>query len=163
MLLQILGKLGFDWKVALANLFNFFVIYLLLKNIVFKKIGEAIRDRQDKIKTGLYEAELAKTALLRAENEKEQILKKSHEEALLIVKRAELKKNEIIREAILLAETKVKEAEEKGRIKAENLVKEASDSLKKEYIDLLVFGLERVAKQKINREESEKFVLNLIK
>jgi F0F1-type ATP synthase membrane subunit b/b' len=76
--MEVLAKLGFDWKVALANLVNFLIIYLLLRNVVFKKLGNAIRERREKIQAGLDDAEKAKTALIMADHEKEQILNDGH-------------------------------------------------------------------------------------
>ena len=80
-MLEILGKIGFDWQVALANLINFFIVFLLLKKFFFKKIKETIRERRNKIEKGLEDAEKAAESLKSAEIEKDSIVK----EALKII------------------------------------------------------------------------------
>jgi F0F1-type ATP synthase membrane subunit b/b' len=56
---EILGKIGFDWQVALANLVNFLIIVFLLKKFAFKPIAKIIQDRQNKINEGLENAKKA--------------------------------------------------------------------------------------------------------
>ncbi|MBU4369492.1 ATP synthase F0 subunit B, partial [Patescibacteria group bacterium] len=54
---RILGNLGFDWRMALANLVNFLIIFFVLKKYAFKPIKEKLEEREKKIKTGLEDAE----------------------------------------------------------------------------------------------------------
>jgi len=93
---DVLGNLGFDWKVALANLVNFLIIYYLLRNVVFKKLGHAIKERQEKIQKGLDDAKKAESALVMAESEKEEILKKAQKESKNITEEADKKAKVII-------------------------------------------------------------------
>lgn len=162
MLLEILGKLGFDWKVALANLVNFFIIFLLLRNVVFKKIGNAITERQEKIKKGLEDAESAKTALMMAESEKQEILKESHKEARKITEDAENRGEKIVEDYKLQASEESQKIKEKALSDIESKKGEMEKDLQEKYSSLLVEGLEKLASQKIGKEESEEFTRSII-
>ncbi len=162
MLLEILGKLGFDWKVALANLVNFFIIFLLLRNVVFKKIGNAITERQEKIKRGLEDAESAKSALIMAESEKQEILRASHKEARSITEDAESRGNKIVDEYKIQAGEEAQKIKEKALSDIESRKGEMEKDLQEKYSSLLVEGLEKVALQKIGKEESEEFTKSII-
>ena len=70
-ILDILGKIGFDWQVAVANLVNFLIIFFILKRYAFKPIANIIKERQDQVNEGLDNAKLAETNLMQAEQEKE--------------------------------------------------------------------------------------------
>lgn len=161
MLEEILGKLGFDWKVALANLVNFFIIYLLLRNVVFRKIGNAITERQEKIKKGLEDAESAKTALLMAESEKQDILKDSYKEARKITEDAEARGEKIVEEAKSHAGEESLKIKEKALSEMQSREREMQKDLQNKYADLLVQGIEKVASQKIDKEGAEEFTKNL--
>ena len=50
---EILGKIGFDWQVALASLVNFLIILFVLKKFAFKPIKKLIQERQNKINEGI--------------------------------------------------------------------------------------------------------------
>ena len=62
-LLEILGKIGFDWQVALANTVNFLIIFFLLKKFIFPSISKHITERQKKISEGLEKAKEAEARL----------------------------------------------------------------------------------------------------
>jgi len=85
-MLEILGKIGFDWQVALANLVNFLIIFILLRAFVFKSLAKAIRDRNTKISDGLKNAEDALLARDKAEVDKNKIITDAHREAGEIIK-----------------------------------------------------------------------------
>lgn len=162
MIQEILGQLGFDYKVALANLVNFLIIYFLLRNVVFKKIGEAIRDRQQKIQQGLEDAKKAEGALVMAEVEKEEILKDAHIKSRQIIEKAELDRQKTIKESQIQAEKEAEEIREKGKIDSAKYIEQANNALKNEYVDIVIDGIEKTALQKIDKASSEKFIKALI-
>jgi F-type H+-transporting ATPase subunit b len=88
-ILNILGSVGFNWHVALANFFNFLIILFLLNKFFFKKIGATIDIRHNIIERGLNQARDAEKALAQAEEEKGSILKEARKERDLIVANGE--------------------------------------------------------------------------
>jgi len=71
----VLSKLGFDWQVALANLVNFLIVYLLLKKVVFNKLRDAILERKAKAEEGVRLREEAKLIHKEAEDIKDKMKK----------------------------------------------------------------------------------------
>lgn len=100
-ILTILGSVGFNWHVALANFFNFLIILFLLNKFFFKKIGKTISDRHRVIEEGLNKA-----------SEGERILHTAHEEKEKIIKEAHVKESRILEESELKAKEKAKSIEE---------------------------------------------------
>ncbi len=96
----ILGKIGFDWQVALANLFNFFIIFFILKRFAFKPIGKMIKERKEAIDKGLEDAEANAKKLKETTEEYEAVLQKARQEANILFeknkKELEIKKTEIL-------------------------------------------------------------------
>ncbi len=88
-ILNILGSVGFNWHVALANFFNFLIILFLLNVFFFKKIGATISTRQGIIERGLTQARDAEKALAEAGDEKKEILKDARKERDVIVRDGE--------------------------------------------------------------------------
>jgi F-type H+-transporting ATPase subunit b len=89
-ILNILGSVGFNWHVALANFVNFLIILFLLNKFFFGKIGKTLAERQDIIQQGLKHAHEAELKLAHAEEEKGTILKGAHKEKDAIVAQAEV-------------------------------------------------------------------------
>jgi F-type H+-transporting ATPase subunit b len=88
-ILNILGSVGFNWHVALANFFNFLIILFLLNKFFFKKIGSTITTRHSIIERGLNQARDAEKALAIADEQKAEILKAAKKERDVIVANGE--------------------------------------------------------------------------
>lgn len=160
--MEVLGKLGFDWKVALANLVNFLLIYYLLRNVVFKKLGNAIKERREKIKEGLDDAEKAKTALIMASHEKEKILADGHMEVKELLVEAEATKSSIIDLAKVEAEAEARKIKEDSMREIESLAERQAKEVKEKSVDLIISGMEKVLKSEIDAKKAEKIVKDLI-
>jgi F-type H+-transporting ATPase subunit b len=109
-ILNILGSVGFNWHVALANFVNFLIILFLLNKFFFGKIGKVMETRQEAIEKGLSQAADAERALSHAELEKEAIINKAHKDGHTIIVKAEA-------HAIERAEGIFKDAEEEAQIR----------------------------------------------
>ena len=88
-ILNILGSVGFNWHVALANFVNFLIILFLLNKFFFGKIGKTLRERRSAIEHGLSQAREAEIKLANAEEKKHTIIKSAHKEKDVIVANAE--------------------------------------------------------------------------
>ncbi len=161
MLAEVLGKLGFDWKVALANLVNFLIIYLLLRKVVFRKIADAIRERREKIQAGLDDAEKAKTALMMAQHEKERILGDGREEAKEMVLGAQSRAEELIESAKIAAEKEALKKRAATLEELETLREHQVREIREKSVDLVIAGVESILKEKIGAKESEAMIKGL--
>jgi F-type H+-transporting ATPase subunit b len=106
-ILNILGSVGFNWHVALANFFNFLIILFLLNKFFFKKIGKTIDTRHQIIERGLNQARDAERALANAEEEKNTIIKNAHKEHESIVLKGEKTAQEILIRMEAAAQTEI--------------------------------------------------------
>ncbi len=88
-ILSILGSVGFNWHVALANFINFLIILFILNKFFFGKLGKVISNRQEVIERGLAQASDAEKALANAETEKSRIIHDAKKEGHTIVTEAQ--------------------------------------------------------------------------
>lgn len=157
-ILEILGSIGFDWRVALANFVNFLIVLYLLNRFIFRKLRKTIRSRTDKIARGMADAQAAKDALKNAEEEKNKILGNAHVQAHEIMVQASHRGNELITAA-----------EEQGVVRGEEIIeraqqdimrreKESMRVLNKKTVDLIVSGVEKILRLEIEEGRNEEFV-----
>ncbi|HCC05848.1 TPA: hypothetical protein DEP94_00565 [Candidatus Nomurabacteria bacterium] len=128
-ILNILGSVGFNWHVAIANFINFLIILFLLNKFFFGKIGKVIQTRHDVIERGLSQASDAEKALANAEDEKKKIVKEARVEGQSIMEEAKSS-------ATAVAESIKKDAESEAQIKIAHLAeKEAKlkETVEKEF------------------------------
>jgi F-type H+-transporting ATPase subunit b len=161
-ILGILGKVGFDWQVALVNLVNFIIIFLLLRYFAFKPISRVIEERQAKIKKGLDDAQLAETNLMKAEDI-----------AKTITDGAKIQANDIVAAAQSRAEGVLFKAEEDGREHAQGIINEAHKINEKERskmereirgqaATLIVDSVRKILEENITEKEHEKITMRAL-
>ncbi len=160
---EVLGKLGFDWKVALANLVNFLIIYFLLRNVVFKKLGHAIKERQEKIQKGLEDARRAESALVVAESEKDSILKDAHKESRGITEEATLQAKNIIALAKKEGLQEVDKMKESALLDIKKLTNETEKKLQKDFVNMVLDGVEKVSLNQMDKQKSQAFTESLLR
>jgi F-type H+-transporting ATPase subunit b len=142
--MEVLAKLGIDWKLLIAQAVNFIVLLWVLRRYAYRPILRALEARTKKIEQGLSDAAQSQVKLQEIVEEEKRVMAAAREEARDILSKAETSAKE--RDAHMLRETKGKIdkmiteadshlAEEKAR-----LVREA----KAEISDLVIKVTERV-------------------
>ena len=76
-----LSKIGFDLEVAIANLVNFLLIFIVFKLFFYKPIMKTLEERKQKIAQGLRDAEEAVRQLEEAEAARKEILVEAKKDA----------------------------------------------------------------------------------
>lgn len=160
---EVLGKLGFDWKVALANLVNFLIIYFLLRNVVFKKLGSAIKERREKIQEGLDNAEKAKGALVEAGARKDELIREAYRDSQEIIGNAKEERNKIIAGASEEAEKEASKIRQGALHEADLIMKKADEDLTDKAVTLVISGIEKTLKQEMTEARNETYIKSILK
>ncbi len=158
-IMEILGKIGFDWRMALANFVNFLIIFWLLKRYAFEPVKKVINQRQSEINKGLEDAEKAQTELVMAKENYEKKMSEARAEAGEIITKANEQAENIITKATKQAEEKVAvivaDARESIKHERENMERE----LQAKTVSIALEVASKILKTKLD----EKTEANLIK
>lgn len=122
---QFVTQFGIDWKLMVAQLINFAVVFFVLKKFAYKPILKLLDERKQKIEDGLSFAEKAKQELASIEVIKTEEIAKAKTQGLEIVKASEVSAGKVRDEIIaggevekqkLIATGKALIAEQKNRM-----------------------------------------------
>lgn len=162
-LLEILGNVGFDWKVALANFVNFLIILFILNKFFFKSLGKTLDERKKKIVEGLTLRDEAERDRKNAFAEKTEILSQAREEETKLLQAAHAK-------ALALGETVIAKAESEAEAivtKAEGELGRMKKELHSEWQEksprLIVELAEKVLSEKFTQDVNESYIKSLVK
>jgi F-type H+-transporting ATPase subunit b len=157
-MIEILGKVGFDWQVALANFVNFVIIFFVLRKFAFKPINKLIKERQEKIALGIENAQKAETELLMAEETGKEKISQAKNEANTIIGEAQKKGDSIIsssQEGALIVKSNIlKDGEKQIAQKKESMMKE----VEKETANIIIDGIEKILKENLTKEQQESYI-----
>lgn len=160
-LLEILGKIGFDWRMSLSNLVNFLIIFWLLKRFAFSRLQQSIQERRQKIDEGLENAKKAETDLMMAKTKYEETLAEARRQANELVAQAHEQGEQVIKQAVERAEAKVREmaalakeqiAQDRARLEQEIQAKTVTVALALS---------EKILGKKLDQDADKKFIESL--
>ncbi len=121
-----MSKLGIEWRMLLAQLINFSIVFFLLWRFAYKPIFAILEARRQKIAEGLANAEKIKAELARTEAERKRILAQAGDVA-----------NQMIEEGRNAA-TRVREVEtQKAVAAAEQILAKAREAAAQDHARML--------------------------
>ncbi len=156
--MELLGNLGINGKLFIAQLINFAILFYVLKKFAYQPILKILDDRKERIEKGLKDAEVAKEKLEQITAKEEAVLNEANKKATAILLEAEEKAEKNRLQAIKETEEEVarlmKRAEQRILEKKEQMLSE----LKKDVAELVVQATEKVLDEKIDKEKDVELI-----
>lgn len=161
-ILENLGKIGFEWKMALFNLINFLILFWILKKYFFKPIMKNVRDREQEIQDSVDNIQKAKTELQMAERR-----------AQNIIDQAKVDANKVIEKSHDTAKANVEQIKEKAKKEIEMLIlqakrnieidkKEMKELLRKETVEFVILAVEKIIGKKLDIEQDDQLIMDIL-
>lgn len=160
--MEILAKVGFDWRLALTNLVNFGLIVWLLAKFLWPSIAKAIGERQRIIDQGLDDAESAKQRLAQSQADYQAKLVQAHQEAQEIARQADERGQKIKLQAQQVAQ---QEADNLRQRVAEELSREKEQmtaAVRQQSAELITTAVEKVLQEKLDGAADERMIKQVI-
>lgn len=147
---QILDAFGVDWRLIAIQVFNFGILVGALWYLLYTPILSILRDREEKIRKGVEDAEVAERTRAEADASRQEILKEAHTEATHIVNRGTVHAEE--KAAILLQEAEEKTARtlRDAERRALELAAQALKESEAEIAKLAVLSAEKILREKLD-------------
>jgi F0F1-type ATP synthase membrane subunit b/b' len=86
---ELLSAFGIDYKILLAQILNFFLIFFIIYKFLLQPLNKVIQERRNKILEGLKIREESKRLIRRIKKLRDTILKKAYQEKEKILFEAE--------------------------------------------------------------------------
>ncbi len=159
---QILSNVGFDWRLAVLNLLNFFIIFLLLKKFLFSSVTNALQKRKEFIAQGVENARKAKTELTMAERRAQELLDDAKGQANSIIEAAHVsaaQQADILKQKskqeieLLVSQAKEQIAAQKAEMKEE---------LRSETIDLVITVVQKLLGDTLDTKKQEAHIKEIV-
>jgi F-type H+-transporting ATPase subunit b len=156
--MEVLAKLGIDWKLLIAQAVNFLVLLWVLKRYAYGPILRALERRTQRIEDGLKHAAAADEKLRTVLDEEKKVMAAAREAAREVLSGAEAAAKK--RDAAMLAETKAKidkmitEADQALAEKQAKLIREA----KVELVSVVALATEKVLAEKVDADKERTLV-----
>lgn len=154
----VIGTLGLNWKLFLAQLINFLVVLFVLWKFVFKPVGGALEARRVKIEESIRNAEEVERRMQETHREREKMLADARKEA-----------DEVIKTALGAASQMKTETAAAARIEGEKIMETARETIdserekmlrevREEVAGLVVMASERIIGEKLDAKKDRELI-----
>lgn len=155
---EFLKGFGINWKLLLAQLANFALLFFIFKKWLLKPILRVLDKRKEIIEGGIKKAKEIDQKLAKIEELKKIEMEKMRLEMEKILEDSK-KRGEILqREMILDAEKRAEKVFAGTKIKIEVEKEKIRDDLKKEFSNLLILSLEKILKKEYTPKDQERIL-----
>jgi len=156
--MELLEAFGINYKILIAQLLNFAILFFVLYKLGYKPIFKFLEDRREKIKSGIEMAEKAENQLNEAQEEKKAVIVEAKKEAADIMAKADKLAKESKDEMVKKAKEEIRLAvdQEKQRIKNEKT--QTIKEIKDEIADLIILAAEKVMEEKIDAKKDKEII-----
>jgi len=145
---QIIEAFGIDIRLIIIQIVNFAILMGALVYFLYNPILNLLKNREDKIREGIENAELAAKALANAETEKGEILTAAHASAAEIATRAKATATERAGVIVSDAEAKAAQAIKNAEVAAEQLRTKIQKEAEAEIAKTAVLAAEKVLRER---------------
>lgn len=161
--MELLSKLGIDWRLLIAQLINFLILVLILYKFLYKPVLGALETRKEKIDKGLRDAEILGSELEKGRERQAEEFQKAKREAREIIEGAQ----KTAEAAGAETRAKTKAEVEKLLTAAKNQITEEKekmmDEIKKEAAALVVAAAEKVVGKILDEKTQKNLIEDSIK
>lgn len=160
---SLIQALGIDWRILLAQLFNFSILVFILWRFAYRPIFNLLEERRKKIEQGMKDSEAATVKLEASLQEGKEIVVKARQEANAIVEEAQARAEARYQEVVGKAKEDLRVIMEKEKEKIVQEKEAITGQVKKEVIDLLVLSLNKILGENMDSEKDKQVISKIVK
>lgn len=160
---DVLGTLGINWKIFLAQLVNFSIVLFVFWRWVVKPLGQTLTRRQEKIEQGLKDAEAAEKNRVEFEQWKIEEMKKVRNEADNIVRMAADTANKLKQETIVETNLQAQKLLDQAKTMIDSEKQQMLQEVKEEVAELVVLSSEKIIRAKLDARKDHELINTSIK
>lgn len=149
------------WEI-IVSIGNLFVLYFILKKILFGPVTNMIKQREDEVENIYNDAEKAKNEALSLKSEYEENIKGAKEKALEIVNEATANAGKRADTIVSEAQEEARSTKEKAQASIELEKKQAFDQLHKEIVDIATLTASKILEKEINADDHKQLIDDFI-
>lgn len=161
--MEVLAKLGIDWKLLLAQVVNFLILLWVLRRFAYRPMLTFLDDRSKKIEMGLRDAKLAGEKLSEMERKEREVLDEAKKESGAIVARAKESAEKMGEKIMNESREEAARIMTETRKKIENERESLRTEMKQELAGLVLLATEKVLGEKMKDLKDEKLIQDAVK
>jgi len=155
---DLIHELGIDWKLLIASIVNFFILFFILRKYAYGPILGMLEKREKMIATSVDESKRIQEELAALETRKGDELKRARVEATALLDAATKQSETIRADALQSAKAEAEKLLEKTRATLAAERAALLDSVRADVADLVVAATEKVLAERLTDDSDRAFI-----
>lgn len=156
--MEILAKLGIDWKLFVAQIVNFVILLLVLRRFAYQPILNLLEERREKIEQGLKHSDEATEYLKSAREESSRMLAKAKQDAQRMIEEAQGMAEKTAKTIISESQEEANKIVEDARRKMQQEKVRIMDDVRADMVNLITLAMEKTIQKRFDSEDDQKFI-----
>ena len=156
--MEVLAKLGVDWKLLLAQVVNFLILLFVLRRFAYKPMLKFLDDRSKKIEAGLRDAKLATEKLAEIEAKERAVLEEARKESAAMIARTRESAEKTAQKIMIESREESERALNETRRKIEAERESMRTDMKRELAGLVLLATEKVLEEKLKSADDSELI-----
>ncbi|MDD5083801.1 MAG: F0F1 ATP synthase subunit B [Candidatus Moranbacteria bacterium] len=161
--MEILAKLGIDWKLFIAQIVNFAILFWILRRFAYRPMLAFLAERTERIDKGLSDADAAHKKLGEMEQKEREMLEQAKKEAQKILEKAERLGKQNYEKMLEQAKEDVDRLMKQSELKMESEKAKLLSDAKAQLAELVVLTTEKVLQEKIDAHKDSELIQKHLK
>lgn len=153
-----LGALGLDWQAFLFQLIAFVIVFLLLRQFVFKKLVAVLEDRRKTVEQSIEHAAATEKKLKNAEADISKMLKDARKQADEIISTTQKESAQLVTAAEVKAAKRSEDIVAQAKKQMDNEVAKARQDLKAETAKLVATATAKIIGEKLDNQKDSSLI-----
>jgi F-type H+-transporting ATPase subunit b len=159
----ILGQLGIEPAILLAQIVNFLIIMGVLRLFLYEPVLKMLEQRKERIAQGIQQADRSSTAAIEAERQRNAILDEARREAQEVRAQATRDAERIAQDVRSRAEQEANDIRRRAQLDAEAQVEAILTEARRDIADLAITATEQILGRELqDRAAQERFVAEFL-
>jgi F-type H+-transporting ATPase subunit b len=159
----VLGTLGIDWRLFLAQLVNFGIVLFIFWKWIVKPLAKTLSDRQSRIESGLKNADYMEQEKKNFEVWRQDEMKKARTEAEKIIKTTTDTAGKMKQDILLEAQQQSAKLLEQAKSQIQSEKNQMLKEVKEEVATLVVTASEKILRGKLDSKKDHELINESIK
>jgi F-type H+-transporting ATPase subunit b len=158
---QLLSNFGVDWKLLIAQVINFGILFWVLKRYAYQPILSVLKNREQIIRKGLDDASEAEKELKNVQVEANVIRGDAKKEAHALLQTAHVEAKNIVTNAETEGQTKKTDIVRSAERDIEEIRKRSERELRQKSADQIVSGIKAILEEEMTGELNSRLIHKL--
>lgn len=156
--MDLLTKLGVDWRLLIGQIINFLIVLAILYKFVYHPLLNMLKRREDKIAKSLEDVKKIEKNLQNSEAQKKEIMAQARQEAENVVKKAETAAEQLKIELTQKAKAEAEKISAETKKQLEDEKNKMLQEIKKQTADLVIAATEKMLGEKLTEKKDRELI-----